>query len=300
MTKRFEAVKLPEYNGATVGAVCDIPATFPVMRNVDFSNTVANRKGLIQIPPVYLYKNVTFYKCDFTNADIQQLTFEDCNFIECVFKNTKFWRTDFVRTRFSSLSFKACQLFDVEFYTCLLDDVTFFDDTEISYLKSISTIFTNSVIDCKFTKCDRFFEKFSQANNQLVDCRLDEEKFRLMGNHVPSDGAFIGWKYGEYFAKDSREPLLECLIKLLIPEDAKRVGAATKCRASKVKVLEIISLETGEKLDYAFAPMYDFRYEVGETYTCEDFDDYAWNICAPGFHFFLDKKDAMAFSKGWM
>ena len=291
--KHFDEVRLPNYNGATVGAVCDVHAAFPVLRNVDFSNAVADHTTF---PAIYLYKNVTFYKCDFTGADIQQLTFEDCNFVECVFKGTTFWRTDFVRTRFSSLSFKACRLDDVSFYTCLLDDVTLFGDTEISYLKSISTIFTNSVIDCKFTKCDRFFEKFNLANNRLIDCRLDQEQFRLMGNHVPSDGAFIGWKIGSYF-DDSYQN--DCLIKLLIPEDAKRVGATTKCRASKVKVLEITSLKTGEKLDHAFTPMYEFRYDVGKEYECPAFDDYAWYICAPGFHFFLDKKDAMAFMKSW-
>lgn len=292
MQKRFEEVKLPEYGRSSVRVVCGdstLP-TFPVLRNVDFSNTVAGRPTTF--PAIYLYRDVTFYKCDFTNAGIQGLTFEDCNFIECVFLNTTFCRTDFVRTRFSGLSFKACRFFDISFHTCLLDDVKFFDDTEISYLKSISTIFTNSVIDCTFFECDRFFKKFNLANNQLVDCRLNEEKFRLMGNHVPSDGAFIGWKIGEYSGG-------ECLIKLLIPEDAKRVGATTKCRASKVKVLEITSVETGEKLDHAVAPMYDFRYNVGDTYTCDEFDDYAWNICAPGFHFFLDKRDALVFMKGW-
>jgi hypothetical protein len=213
-----------------------------------------------------------------------------------VFNGTTFWKTEFARTRFSSLSFIACRLFDVSFLTCLFDDVKFFDDTWISYLKSISSTFTNSLIDCKFTDCDRFFEKFNLVGNQLIDCRLDEEKFRLMGNHVPSEGAFIGWKIGQYYAAEDGH---DCLIKLLIPEDAKRVGATAKCRASKVKVLEITSLETGEKLDHAFAPMYNFRYDVGETYTCPDFDDYAWNICAPGFHFFLDKNDAMAYMKGW-
>lgn len=295
MKKYFGDVKLPEYNGAPVWEVCDIPATFPVMRNVDFSKAVVDRTAF---PPVHLYKNVTFYKCDFTNANIQELTFEDCNFIECVFNGTKFWRTDFVRTKFDALIFKACRFNDVEFYTCLFVDVKFFDDTEIYHLKSLSTIFTNSLIDCKFTECDRFFEKFNQAGNLLIDCRLDEKQFQLMGNRVPSDGAFIGWKYGEIFTDGVMEPV-ECLIKLLIPEDAKRVGAATKCRASKVKVLEITNIKTGEKLDHAFAPMYKFRYDVDETYTCDDFDDYAWNICAPGFHFFLDKKDALTYMKTW-
>ena len=298
--KRFEEVELPEYGRSTVRAVCNtgnVQATFPVMRHVDFSNAVADRTTS---QPFCWYRNVTFYKCDFTNADIQQLTFEDCNFIECVFEGTTFRQTDFVRAKFLTLNFAACRLYDVSFYTCLFAGVKFFDDTEISYLKSLSTIFTNSLIDCKFTKCDRFFEKFNLADNQLIDCELDEEKFRLMGNHVPSDGAFIGWKCGDYFAEGGGNPLaLECLIKLLIPEDAKRVGAATKCRASKVKVLEITSFGTGEKLDFAFAPMYDFRYDVGKEYECPNFDDYAWNICAPGFHFFLDKKDAIAYMKRW-
>lgn len=47
--------------------------------------------------------------------------------------------------------------------------------------------------------------------------------------NCPSDGAFVGWK-----------KVQDKLIKLLIPEDAKRCSATTyKCRCDKAQVLAI-------------------------------------------------------------
>jgi hypothetical protein len=111
----------------------------------------------------------------------------------------------------------------------------------------------------------------------LTDVKYDEYTagFALQ---CPEDGSFVGWK--------------KCangvLVKLLIPEDAKRSSATSrKCRASKAVVLEVIGAEKAISMTNPH-----FVYEVGKEVLPDSFDDYRWNECSHGIHFFLTRKEA--------
>ena len=101
----------------------------------------------------------------------------------------------------------------------------------------------------------------------------------------PSEGAFTGWKkvYG-YF-----------LIKLQIPEDARRSSATTrKCRCDKAMVLDITSLDGEEHYDEVTNNNYkETVYKVGEMVYPDSFDEKRWNGCSHGIHFFVNKEDAI-------
>ena len=103
----------------------------------------------------------------------------------------------------------------------------------------------------------------------------------------PSDGSFIGWK-----------KIKGCLVKLLIPEDAKRSSAATnKCRCDKAKVLEIIDLTTKEHLDEIINEEYTkCVFRVGEMVYPDKFDENRWNECSYGIHFFINKQEAVVYN----
>ena len=100
----------------------------------------------------------------------------------------------------------------------------------------------------------------------------------------PEEGSFIGYK-----------KVNEHLVKLLIPEDAKRSSATTlKCRCSKARVLDIENIKTGLKVQ-AVNSSYDYRfiYRVGEIVTVDNFDDNRWNEFSTGIHFFVNKENAL-------
>ena len=101
----------------------------------------------------------------------------------------------------------------------------------------------------------------------------------------PSDGAFVAWK-----------KVSDCLIKLEIPDDAKRSSATTnKCRCDKAKVLEIITLNDKRSVEEVVNKSYipNITYKVGEMVYPDSFDDNRWNECSHGIHFFIDKQDAI-------
>lgn len=109
----------------------------------------------------------------------------------------------------------------------------------------------------------------------------------------PEQGAFIGYKIG-LTASFDYNALIPCIIKLVIPEDAKRSSAlSNKCRCDKAKVLDITTLG-GRKVNVAFS-RYDnsFIYEVNKEVSVPDFDEERWDECAPGIHFFMSEKEAL-------
>lgn len=112
----------------------------------------------------------------------------------------------------------------------------------------------------------------------------------------PCEGEFIAWKKCRTHGEDNSE----CIVKLLIPADAKRSSATTeKCRADKAIVLEIQDLD-GNKIDRNAYSTYEgaqnFEYKVGETVTPrEPFDEDRWNECSSGIHFFIDRRAAVEY-----
>ena len=101
------------------------------------------------------------------------------------------------------------------------------------------------------------------------------------------DGAFVGWKKAA-----------EMIVKLLIPESAKRSSATSiKCRCSEAKVLEIQNLDGSDSKLKSVPSDRDssFIYTIGETVKVDDFDENRWNECSTGIHFFISREAAVLY-----
>lgn len=102
----------------------------------------------------------------------------------------------------------------------------------------------------------------------------------------PEEGSFIAFKKVDNVA----------IVKLLIPEDAKRSSATTrKCRASKAKVLDIYSIDNKSiKLDSILNNNFSItEYKVGEMVYPDSWDEDRWNECSHGIHFFITEQEAI-------
>ena len=102
----------------------------------------------------------------------------------------------------------------------------------------------------------------------------------------PEKGAFIGYKKSG-----------DKIVELRIEEDSKRSSATSrKCRASKVTVLSITSIDGKEEFKKAEnTGEYSFTYEVGKTYEIDNFDEDRWNECSTGIHFFITRDEAVRY-----
>lgn len=101
----------------------------------------------------------------------------------------------------------------------------------------------------------------------------------------PSEGEFIAWK-------KCRDDLI---VKLLIPEDARRLSAAgRKCRCDKAEVLEIQNLDGTNAGTTAYSTHNsNFVYVVGQTVTPDSFCEDRWQECSNGIHFFITREEAV-------
>ena len=119
----------------------------------------------------------------------------------------------------------------------------------------------------------------------LRDANLRDAKGCYLS--CPTEGSFIGWK------KASGH-----IVKLRIPEDARRSSATEhKCRCDKAYVMEIQNMDGTRATVDAVRSDRDknFVYTVGATVEVPDFDDNRWSECAPGIHFFIDRRAAVEY-----
>ena len=135
----------------------------------------------------------------------------------------------------------------------------------------------------------------SEANLSGADLSGANE-ISFISLSCPDTGSFIGWKKA-LVELEIGENIVhrQVIVKLLIPEDAKRSSATSeKCRCDKATVLEIQSLVGSEKYQAAYSN-YDrnFIYTVGETVTVPDFDENRWSECSTGIHFFVNRQSAV-------
>ena len=115
----------------------------------------------------------------------------------------------------------------------------------------------------------------------LSGAKLNEGTFGICIN-CPEEGTFVAFKKCQ-----------NKIVKILIPEDAKRSSATSyKCRASKAKCLEIEGGLTEIPSDYDAS----FIYRVGETVEVSDFDENRWNECSTGIHFFINREMAKQYN----
>ena len=133
--------------------------------------------------------------------------------------------------------------------------------------------------------CDADLRDADLRGANLRDANLRDAKGCYLS--CPTEGSFIGWK------KASGH-----IVKLRIPEDARRSSATGhKCRCDKAYVMEIQNMDGTKATEDTVRSDHDknFVYTVGATVEVPDFDDNRWSECAPGIHFFIDRRAAVEY-----
>lgn len=140
------------------------------------------------------------------------------------------------------------------------------------------------------TKADLSWAYLSRAN--LTGAYLSGAKnIPYIPMACPDSGAFIAWKKaGGKIGK---------IVKLLIPEDARRSSATgRKCRCDKAVVIAIENLDGTAPGIVSVASNRDrnFIYTVGKTVSVPDFCEDRFQDCAAGIHFFINRQEAVEYS----
>ena len=222
----------------------------------------------------FRYSN--FSSTDFSSANFRYADFSSANFRYANFSYANFSYADFYSANFSYANFRYSNFSSTDFSSADFSYANFryanFHSANFRYADFSSANFRYA----NFSSANFYSANFSYADLTYI---INEVTFGLTIN-CPEEGSFIGYKKAQ-----------GKIVKLLILEDSKRSSATSyKCRASKVKVLEIDNGNLLEvKTDWHNS---NLIYKVGETIEIKDFDNNRWNECSIGIHFFMSRKMA--------
>ena len=150
-----------------------------------------------------------------------------------------------------------------------------------------ANLFGADLFGADLSWADLFRANLSGANLSGADLIL-AKNIPYVPMACPDNGSFTGWKKVRGY-----------IVKLLIPEDAKRSSSSgRKCRCDKAIVLEIQSPD-GTKADVDVVTSNrdeKFLYRVGETVYVPDFCDNRFLECAAGIHFFVNRQEAVEYN----
>ena len=254
--------------------------TYLLLRDVVFKNVTIRFKQCIEL---------NLMNCKLTNVNVFD---ESCSSSITLYNFSEL--TNCTIYSFKIVNFEDALLKNVLIHNCTMLRVY---DSKLDNCNFVRCISRTKLLNSSFTNC-RFAECTFRAYTTR-DVTFDNCEYRMSPcfyQHCPETGSYIAYK------KATGKPCSRldfCIIKLLIPEDAKRSSSLTsKCRASKAVVLDIFDLcDESKHLDIAYA-IYDskFVYHINDTVEVTDFDNNRWEECAPGIHHFLSKQEAIEYS----
>ncbi len=225
--------------------------------------------------------SVEFIHCTFENCKITSkfyFTFRYCKLIDCIIE-PGLSGADVMQSRVYIYN-----SYNLDLRSCV---GTLNDCSELCLTHS-----RFNAINCKFVKV-RYSEinalnstakyvSYSNCSDELIP--------EAYPTACPLKGEFTAYKWVEGY-----------IIKLLIPEDAKRSSAfGFKCRASYAKVLDIYEPKQKQlHLDKIInTNRHLTKYEVGKFVYPDKFDVNRFAECSNGIHFFLNEEDAINYGKG--
>ena len=221
-------------------------------------------------------------KCDISGLDMSYANLFDGIFLGANMSSVNLACTNLSNAEMGGAILKKANL---SFTNLSFTDLTMADLSEaILY----STIFYCSLFDSCKLKDNRDLQR-AIFKDVILDKTCSDwvtSAILLPPMACPDTGAFIGWKKCRDRCGDP------VIVKLLIPEDAKRSSAVgRKCRCNKAIVLDI------EGADVAYSKYdIDFVYETGKTIQVDNFEENRFIECAPGIHFFINRQEAVNYN----
>lgn len=217
-----------------------------------------------------------------SNADLSDADLSDANLVQADLQNASLIRADLRNANLRNAALRNANLTGAYLVHANLSTADLSDaDLTGADLTGAGLIYAN------LSNADLRNADLRNAN--LSNADLSNAKnipFLPQCEICPSEGAFIGWKKVNNF-----------IVKLQIPEDAKRSSATTrKCRCDKALVLAIQNIDgrasvLTEITNYNYNP--PLTYKVGEMVYPDSFDDNRWEECSNGIHFFITRQEAV-------
>lgn len=224
--------------------------------------------------------NVDFRGIDLTGAFLAYAILEGANF-----EGVLLPQAHFMSARLAGANFTNAIMCEANFTSADLSNANL-TGANLTWASLGSAYLNNTELKEADLSCTEMHE----AAIQNISTESKNTLNRFFSIACPDTGSFIGWK----------KAANNTIVKLLIPEDAKRGSAfGRKCRCDKAICLAIEDLEGTPLLTTSVASKWDkeFIYEVGKEVSVNNFDENRFNECAPGIHFFITRDEAVNYGR---
>lgn len=215
-----------------------------------------------------IFKKCFFKDINFFDMNIFDVSFYQCYFINCYFYKAKINNSCIIFTTFQDCWIEKNNLNDC-YFSCGAILQTTIEETSLNDCKFFNVVLQPAAVD-----------KVEVLQTKFISCPG-------YSSTVP------GGKITAY--KKLQD---EIIVKLTIPETARRVGrAGEKCRADKAIVENFYNCdETEIPVTYGFSCWDEsFKYEKGKVVIPSGFNENRWGTCGQGIHFFLTFEEARNF-----
>lgn len=245
--------------------------------------------------------NLTIARSNFRLAEIRDAIFDGTSFIENRCEKACFINASFRLSFFSDNKFEGTFFINCDFASAVFRWQLFIDCTFVNCCFAECSIGSAIFNDCRFRNCD--FDLAAMPDffypKKMEGCT----NVPYMPMACPDEGEITGYKVAiREDAKLDQPPMIAdyVIVSLRIPSDAKRSAAGgRKCRCDKAQVIAIEqAVSKYERTTIRTARSahdFAFKYRVGEEVFVTNFDENPWNECAPGIHFFMNKKEALLY-----
>ena len=210
-----------------------------------------------------------FKNADLENANLEYIYAQNANFCNANLK---------------SVFFQNANLYSADFKNADLENANL-EYTFAERANFYSVNFKNANLEnANFWATNLENVNFENTNIKNIDIR-EAIHIPYIPMNLP-EKEFIGWKIFEN----------GLIAKLKILKDSKCSRATgDKCRCDKALVLEFQNIN-GHKSQITEYTNYNYticQYKVGEIVYADSWDEYRWNECSHGIHFFLDRETAV-------
>jgi len=232
---------------------------------------------------------------NFANMDLRGWSFKGQNLSGANFTGANLEGACFIDAILVSTNFEGARLAHADF-SCANAWGANFNETNCKDALFLSANLT----EASFESADLDGASFALAN--LTEASLEDaqnidlaEFDNTIGIYpvCPTEGSFTGWTIGE------DEEGNEYLVEILLPWTALRnSGTTRRCRANGMYINDIIpigeSLEDDECPDSVKLKNRDFKLNLGETSTDENFEVDRFKVSSTDLYFWISKEEALA------
>ncbi len=243
--------------------------------NADLSNADLSNANLSDAK----LRNADLSNADLSNADLSNANLSDANLRNADLSyanlsNAKLRNADLSNANLSNANLRNADLSNANLRNANLSYAN------LSYAKLRNADLSNADLsDADLSNADLSDVDLSDVDLSNADLsNAKNADLAIAKTRILGDGSLIGWK----------KCLLDVIVKLRIPEEAKRSHAfGRKCRAEYVDVLDVFGAEQG-------ISAYDRKtvYAVGQRVTPDKFCESWQDECSNGIHFFITRIEA--------